>query len=100
MSLISGLKETSLLLWKAEGISHFVYPSLSLFVNDPTANKLFLDFIWKNKTHKLKNAVLSNSRGEGGPEVLNFIDIINTFKINWLKRCLTSKLIVILRPQL
>ena len=40
---------------------------------------------------KLKNAVLSNSRAEGGLEVLNFIDIINTFKINWLKRCLTHK---------
>ncbi len=82
------------LLSKAEGVSHFVYPSLSLFVNDTTANeinKLFLDFIWRNKTHKLKNAVLSNSRAEGGLEVLNFNDIINTFKINWLKRCLTHQ---------
>uniref|UniRef100_A0A8P4KTL1 Reverse transcriptase domain-containing protein n=1 Tax=Dicentrarchus labrax TaxID=13489 RepID=A0A8P4KTL1_DICLA len=82
------------LLSKADGVSHFVYPSLSLFVNDATAkeiNKLFLNFIWRNKTPKLKNAVLSNSRAEGGLEVLNFIDIINTFKINWLKRCLTHQ---------
>ena len=79
---------------KADGVSHFVYPSLSLFMNNATAkeiNKLFLDFIWRNKTYKLKNAVLSNSRTEGGLEVLNFIDIINTIKINWLKRCLTHK---------
>jgi hypothetical protein len=44
------------LLSKAEGLSRFVYPSLSLFVNDSTANvinKLFLDSIWKNKPHKL-----------------------------------------------
>lgn len=53
-------------------------------------NKLFLDFIWRNKTHKLKKAVLSNSRAEGGLEVLNFIDTVNTFKINWLKRCLAN----------
>ena len=45
------------LLSKAEGLSRFVYPSLSLFVNDSIAkgiNKIFLDFIWKNKPHKLK----------------------------------------------
>ena len=55
------------LLSKAEGLSRFVYPSLSLFVNDSTANvinKLFLDFIWKNKLHKLKKAVLSIERTE------------------------------------
>lgn len=82
-----------MLLSKAEGLSRFVYPSLSLFVNESMANdinKLFLDFIWRNKTHKLKKAVLSNSRAEGGLEVLNFIDTVNTFKINWLKRCLAN----------
>ena len=51
-------------------------------------NKTFLDFIWKNKSHKLKKDVLSNQRAEGGLEVLDFVDINNTFKINWLKKCL------------
>ena len=72
----------------------FFLPFLSLFANDATAkeiNKLFLDFIWKNKTHKLKNTVLSNNRADGGLEVFNFIDIMNTFKNNWLKRCLTHQ---------
>ena len=81
------------LLSKAEGLSRFVYPSLSLFVNDSTANvinKLFLDFIWKKKPYKLKKAVLSNSRADGGLEVLNFIDTVNTFKVNWLNRCLAN----------
>ena len=75
------------LLSKAEGLSHFVYPSLSLCVNPSTCkgiNKIFLDFIWKNKSHKLKKSA------EGGLEVLGFVDINNTFKINWLKKCLIN----------
>ena len=67
------------LLSRAEGLSRFVYPSLSLFVNPSTCkeiNKTF-DFIWKNKS------VLSNKRAEGGLEVLDFVDINNTFNINW-----------------
>lgn len=79
------------LLTKAEGLSRLVYPSLSLSVNIPTAkevNKIFLNFIWKNKSHKLKKTVLANSRKEGGLEVIDFEDIVNTFRINWIKRCL------------
>lgn len=81
------------LLSKAEGLSRFVYPSLSLFVNYSTAtegNRIFLDFIWKNKSHKLKKSVLSNSKADGGLEVLDFVDTVNTFKINWLKKCLKN----------
>ena len=51
------------LLSKAEGLSHFVYPSLSLCVNPATCkeiNKTFLDFIWKIKSHKQNKSVLSN----------------------------------------
>jgi hypothetical protein len=77
------------LLSKAEELSRFVYPSLSLCVNPATCkeiNKTFLDFIWKNKSHKLKKYVISNKRVEGGLEVLDFVDINNTFMINWLKK--------------
>jgi len=73
------------LLSKVEGLSRFVYPALSLFINDKAIkgiNKIFLDFIWKNKPHKLKREVLSNSRGEGGLDFLDFADTINTFKVN------------------
>lgn len=73
--------------------SRFVYPSLSLFVNDSIAtevNRIFFDFIWKNKSHKLKKSVLSNSKVDGGLEVLDFVDTVNTFKINWLKKCLKN----------
>ncbi len=81
------------LLSKAEGLSRLVYPSLSLYVNDCTAkgvNKIFLDFIWKNRSHKLKKAVISNCRSDGGLEVLNFHNVINVFKINWIRRCLIN----------
>ncbi len=65
------------LLSKAEGLSHFVYPSLSLFVENKVAkeiNHFFLIFFWKNKPHKLKKEVLSNSRADGGIELLDFSD--------------------------
>jgi len=45
------------ILSKAEGLSYFVYPSLSLFVENKVAkeiNNIFLKFVWKNKAHKLK----------------------------------------------
>lgn len=81
------------LLSKAEGLSRFVYPALSLYSSDSTCkdiNDTFLNFIWRNKQHRLKKSVLSNNRSEGGLEVINFVDINNTFKINWLRRCLLN----------
>lgn len=81
------------LLSKAEGLSRFVYPSLSLYVNDCTikgVNKLLFDFIWKNRSHKLKKAVISSCRSDGGLEAINFHNTIYTFKINWLRRCLIN----------
>jgi len=63
-------------LSKAEGLSHFVYPSLSLFVENKVAkeiNNIFL-IVWKNKLHKLKKEVLSNSRADGGIDLLDFSD--------------------------
>ncbi len=70
------------ILSKAEGLSHFVYPSLSLFVENKVAkemNNIFLKFVWKNKAHKLKKEVLSNSRADGGIELLDFSDTTNIF---------------------
>ncbi len=45
-------------------------------------NKIFLDFIWKNRPYKLKREVLANSRSEGGLDFLDFADTVNTFKVN------------------
>ncbi len=44
------------ILSKADGLSHFVYPSISLFVENKVAKEIniFLKFVWKNKAHKLK----------------------------------------------
>ncbi len=65
------------ILSKAEGLSYFVYPSLSLFVENKVSkemNNIFLKFVWKNKAHKLKKEVLSNSRADGGIDLLDFSD--------------------------
>lgn len=79
------------LLSKAEGVSRFVYPAMSLFLNDALCkeiNSLFINFVWKNRHHHLKKEILSLGRAEGGLEVLNFFHLNSTFKVNWLKKCL------------
>ncbi len=56
-------------LFKAEGLSRFVYTSLSLFFENKVAKEIhniFLECVWENKPHKLKKEVLSNSRADGG----------------------------------
>ncbi len=81
------------LLSKAEGLSRFVYPALSLHVKDSNCkdiNNLFFSFIWKNKSQRLKKRVLTNMKAEGGLDMLYFEDVNKTFKINWLKRCLIT----------
>ncbi len=62
------------LLSKAEGLSRFVYPALSLHVkysNCKDINNLFF-FIWKNKSQRFKKRVLTNKKAEGGLEMLYF----------------------------
>ncbi len=45
-------------------------------------NNIFLKFVWKNKAHKLKKEVLSNSRADGGIDLLYFSD--NKYFLNEL----------------
>ncbi len=81
------------LLSKAEGLSRFVYPALSMYVSDDISkdiNKSFLDFIWKNKPYQLKMDIISGKRVEGGLEMIDFFYINNTFKLNWLRNCLQN----------
>ncbi len=96
-SLTSGFREIFHYMvefsYKVEGLSHFVYSALSLFVNDKAIkefNKIFLDFIWKNRPYKLTREVLANSRSEGGLDFLYFADTVNTFNVNCLRRCLMN----------
>lgn len=82
-----------ILLTKVEGISRFVYPALSLNVHDSICkdiNTIFTNFVWKNRHHHLKKAVLSGSKDEGGFELLDFGDLNYTFKVKWLKECLRA----------
>ena len=81
------------LLMKAEGISRFVYPALSLSVDGlycKEINNAFVKFIWKNRHHYLKKEVMQAKRADGGLELINFIDLNHTFKIKWLKQCLNN----------
>lgn len=82
-----------ILLTKAEGVSRFVYPALSLTVPDSTCkdiNNIFINFVWKNKHHYLRKEILSGSREEGGFELLDFKDLNYTFKLKWVKECLKA----------
>jgi len=72
------------LLTKAEGVSRFVYPALSLYVQDSICKKindLFTKFVWKNKHHHLRKEILHGPRNEGGFELLDFFYLNYTFKV-------------------
>ncbi|KAK2847569.1 hypothetical protein Q5P01_010568 [Channa striata] len=80
------------LLSEADGISRFVYPTLSLSVHQNTCkeiNKVLINFVWKNKRHHLKNEILAGSWAEG-VELLDFGDLNYTFKIKCIKECLKA----------
>ena len=79
------------LLSKADGISRFVYPTLSLFVQQSLCkeiNNTLINFVWKNKCHHLKKEILAGPRGEGGMELLDYVDMNYTFKTKWIKEYL------------
>ncbi len=82
-----------ILLTKVEGLSRYIFPGLSLIVQDSTGkhiNRLLVHFCWTNKHHHLKTNVLAGKKSEGGFEMLDYIDMNNTFKINWIKKCVIN----------
>ncbi len=63
------------LLINAEGLSHFLYPSFSLFVHDNTCkqiNNLLFKVFWKNKHQHLKKQVLCGKKADEGFDMLDF----------------------------
>lgn len=53
------------LLMKADGISRFVYPTMSLYVVDQYCkdiNNTFVKFVWKNGNHYLKKEVIQEKK--------------------------------------
>lgn len=82
-----------ILLTKAEGISRLIYTALALHVDANTSkliDKILYNFVWKNKTHYIKNSVITNSFDSGGLNFLDFTSLNYTFKINWLRNFLHS----------
>lgn len=81
------------ILSKAEGISKLIYPCHSLYVspqNIRKANSIIFQFLWKNKTHYIKRSQLVKDYEKGGVRALDFESMIGTFKINWLRACLSQ----------
>ena len=83
-----------ILLTKAEGISRLTYAALSLDVNKKTSkqiDKMLFNFIWRNKSHYIKNAVIMNPYDKGGLNFLDFSTLNYTFKINRLKQFIKNQ---------
>ncbi len=81
------------LLSEAEGLSRASDVLSSAEItnqNISSLDRLLLDFIWKNKPHKVKTEVMSLSLTEGGPSVLDLSSFNNIIKINWIKRFLKN----------
>lgn len=76
------------LLSKADGISRFIYPTQSLFIHQSLCKQIsniLTHFIWKNKCHRLKKEILAAPRNAGGMEIIDFMDVNNTFRMKWIK---------------
>lgn len=73
-------------LSKPEGISRLTYSAMCWHVDQRTIkviDKMFCNFLWRNKTHYVKKS--TNSIEKGGLNFLDFNSLNNTFKINWIK---------------
>ncbi len=83
------------MLTKVEEVSRFIYPTLSLFVQDSTCKKnndLFIQFVWRSKHHHLIKEILQGPRNEGGFELLDFFYFNYTFKVKWLRNGLLKSI--------
>lgn len=77
------------LLSKSEGLSRAAYVFSALEAPKSAMGQLdknLFNFIWRNKSHKVKKTVLKNNVADGGLNVLDFTTLNQTIKINWLKR--------------
>lgn len=82
-----------ILLTKTEGISRLIYSAMVLHVDPNTGraiDKMMYNFVWKNKTHYIKNSVITNTTEAGGLNFLDFVSLNNTFKVNWLRSLLSN----------
>ncbi len=53
-------------------------------------DSLLFRFIWKNKTECIQRNSLVRRYKEGGLNALDFQTINQTFKINWIKKCISN----------
>ena len=81
-----------ILLSKAEGMSRLIYPCQSIYASQNTiksANSIIFNFIWRNKTHYLRKSQLVKDYPNGGLRAMEFESVIASFRVKWLKECIT-----------
>uniref|UniRef100_A0A3B3D2N2 Reverse transcriptase domain-containing protein n=1 Tax=Oryzias melastigma TaxID=30732 RepID=A0A3B3D2N2_ORYME len=77
-----------ILLTKTESLSRFIYPTYSIGVPKQaikSINQINFKFIWKRKTHYIKQGNLTKKYEDGGLQAIEFNSLNGTLKINWLK---------------
>lgn len=77
-----------ILLTKTESISRLIYPAYSIGVPNSaikSINQINFNFIWKRKTHYIRQGNLIKSYEEGGLQAIDFDSLNGTLKINWLR---------------
>lgn len=78
---------------KAEGISKLIYPFHSLYISSKNINKantVIFQFLWRNKTHYFKRSHLVKEYDKGSIKATEFESMVGTFRINWIKSCLSQ----------
>jgi exonuclease III len=49
-------------------------------------DKMFFDFLWSGRSHKIKKSVVCKDYNDGGLRMINVFDFLSTLKISWLRR--------------
>lgn len=81
-------------LTKMESISRLIYPAYTLGVPKSaikSINQINFDFIWKRKTHYIRQGNLVKQYEDGGLQAIDFDSLNGTLKINWLRSFLRNQ---------
>lgn len=82
-----------ILLSKVDDLSRLIYACHSLHTPPKmikSANSVIFKFICKNKTHHLPKSQLVRDYTNGGLKAMEFESVIASFRIKWLKDCMSQ----------
>lgn len=79
------LKQNAFLSWFILA-TPFIFPQKNI----TKADTVIFQFLWRNKNHYIKRSQLVKEYDKGGIKAPEFESMVSTFRVNWLKSCLSQ----------